>query len=82
MRTTINLSDELLARAKQAALDSGKTLTAIIEEALQERLARSKDGDLPEVRITTFGGSGLQPDVDLDDSAALLDLMESPDAAS
>lgn len=82
MRTTVNLSDELLARAKQAALDSGKTLTAIIEEALRERLARSKGGDAPAVRITTFGGSGLQPGVDLDDSAALLELMESSDAAS
>ncbi len=30
------------------------------------------------VTLTTFGGSGLQPGVDLDDSAALLDLMDAP----
>jgi hypothetical protein len=33
------------------------------------------------VRLTTFRGSGLQPGVDLDDSAALQDLMDGTDAA-
>jgi hypothetical protein len=28
------------------------------------------------VKLTTFGGNGVQAGVDLDDSAALLDLME------
>ena len=40
MRTTINLDDQLLADAKRLAQQSGKTLTAIIEDALCERLAR------------------------------------------
>jgi hypothetical protein len=80
MRTTIHLPDDLLAQAKRAALESGTTLTAVIEEALRERLARREERPSKPVRVTTFGGSGLQPGVDLDDSAALLDLMERPDA--
>ena len=82
MRTTIHLPDDLLAQAKRAALESGQTLTAVIQEALRERLARR--GRLPAapVQLTTFGGSGLQPGVDLDDSAMLLDLMERSNAAA
>jgi hypothetical protein len=30
------------------------------------------------VSLTTVSGDGVQPGVDLDDSAALLDLMEAP----
>jgi hypothetical protein len=82
MRTTIHLPDELLAQAKKAALESGQTLTAVIGEALRERLARRERRSAPPVRVTTFGGSGLRPGVDLDDSATLLDLMERPDAAA
>jgi hypothetical protein len=33
------------------------------------------------VPLPTFGGQGLQPGVDLDDTATLLDLMDRGDAA-
>ena len=39
MRTTINLDQGLLTEAKVLAQRTGKTLTAVIEEALRERLA-------------------------------------------
>lgn len=38
MKTTLELSDELLRRAKQAALDRNTTLRAIVEEALERSL--------------------------------------------
>jgi Arc/MetJ family transcription regulator len=82
MRTTIHLPDDLLAQAKRAALESGTTLTAVIEEALRERLARRTGSSTTPVRLTTFGGSGPKPGVDLDNSAALLDFMERSDAAA
>ena len=82
MRTTIHLPDDLLAQAKRTALESGTTLTGVIEEALRERLARREAPAAGPVELTTFGGSGLQPGVDLDDSAALLELMERTDAAA
>lgn len=40
MRTTIRLDDELLREAKRLAAETNQTLTAVIEEALRERLAR------------------------------------------
>ena len=78
MRTTIRLDDPLLREAKREAARSGMTLTALIEEALRERLARtaSKAEPRSRVRLPTFRGRGVAPGVDLDDSAALLDLME------
>ena len=77
MRTTIRLDDELLRQLKQIAARSDRTLTAVIEDALREMLARqTRRKGRPELKLTTVSGQGLQPGMDLDDSAALLDLME------
>lgn len=78
MRTTIRLDDALLAEAKATAAARGTTLTAVIEDALRASLARRAD-DVPPVRIPTYKGTGVGPGVDLDDSAALLELMEADD---
>ena len=77
MRTTIRLSDELLKEAKRLAAESGTTLTAIIEDSLRERLNRGKGRGVPRkpVRLKTTGAGGVRPGIDLDDSAALLDVM-------
>lgn len=78
VRTTIRLDDQLLSEAKQLAVRTGRTLTAVIEDALREALARRDEhGKRAPLRLKTFRGNGLQPGVDLDDSASLLELMES-----
>jgi hypothetical protein len=78
MRTTVRLDDHLLAEAKKHAAESGRTLTAVLEQALRESLARrSQQARAKPVRLKTVRGSGVRPGVDLDDSAALLDLMGS-----
>lgn len=77
MRTTLNLDDALIAAAKRLALETGRTLTAVIEDALRAALGRrSPESGGRVTRLCTFRGGGLQPGVDLDDSAALLDVME------
>jgi hypothetical protein len=78
MRTTIRLDDDLLGEAKQLAARRGTTFTALVEDALRELLARppaQATRDPADLPVFT-GGSGFQPGVDLDDSAALLELME------
>lgn len=83
MRTTVRLDDQLLQQAKLVAAQSGRTLTAVIEDALREALARrSARGEQRRIVLPTEPGWGLRPGVDLDDSAALLDLMEGEDAPS
>ena len=47
-----------------------------------EQLARTPEQpETAPARLPTFRGAGLQPGVDLDDTAALLDGMDSSDAS-
>jgi len=83
MRTTVRLEEQLLKEAKRAAVDSGITLTQLIEDSLREKLARRQTtAKRRRVTLPTFKGHGVRPGVDLSDSAALLDLMEGTDAQS
>lgn len=78
MRTTIRLDERLLREAKLQAARRGTTLNTIIEDALRESLARQHHAQPREpVRLVTFSGQGLRPGVDLDDTAALIDLMDA-----
>ena len=80
MRTTVRLNDPLLADAKKYAAERGKNLTAVIEDALREVLARRRHTTARRrVRLPVFRGGKLQPGVDLDDTSALMDLMEGRD---
>jgi len=77
MRTTVRLDEALLRATKARAAQTGRTMTALIEEALRESLARTSSRPVREpVALPTVRGSGLLPGVDLDDGSALLDLME------
>lgn len=67
-----------MAQIKEYAARTGKTMTAVIEDSLRETLARQQqESRRARVSLTTVSGKGTQPGVDLDDSAALLSLMES-----
>jgi hypothetical protein len=80
MRTTIRLDDDLLRQAKRVAAERGTTLTALIESALRRALAPAPAQTRSPLSLPTFRGDGLQPGVDLDDTASLLDLMDEPNA--
>ena len=75
MRTTLRLDDELLEAAKAYAKQRGETLTAVFHRALREYLARSSAAAEVGPPLPTYRGRGLQPGVDLDDAAALEELM-------
>lgn len=78
MRTTISLDDQILRDAKELAARTERTLGRVIEDALREVLARSRQGSEHQrkFKFRTFGGRGLRPGVNLDSNAELLDLME------
>jgi hypothetical protein len=83
MRTTIHIDDDLLTRAKVHAARTGRTLTALIEDALRAALAQGRASRGRErIELPAFGAGGLLPGVDLDDSAALIDAMERERASS
>lgn len=68
----------MLNEAKKMALSSNMTLSGLVENALREMLSRRQNNtEKPKIELITFKGRGLKHGVDLDDSAALLDLMEA-----
>jgi len=78
MRTTVRLDDALLDRAKREAERRGETLTSLIERGLRLVLAspdKRPKRQRVEIPVCREGG-GTLPGVDLDDSAALLDIIE------
>ncbi len=78
MRTTVRLDDALLQQAKREAARRGITLTALIERGLRLALAgpeRPQPNKRVSIPVCREGG-GTLPGVDLDDSAALLDIAE------
>jgi hypothetical protein len=81
MRTTVRLDPGLMAQAKKEAARRGESLTSLIERGLRLVLARPSNTqkkrriDIPVSEAT----GGTLPGVNLDDSAALLDLMEQHD---
>jgi Ribbon-helix-helix protein, copG family len=77
MRTTINLDDHLLKDLKQLAAKTGKTMTSIIEDAIRQAIRPPKPVSRKRIRLTVVDGKGPRPGIDLDDSASLLDLMDS-----
>jgi hypothetical protein len=74
MRTTIRLDDRLLRQAKAAAAASGRSLNDLISDAVRASMA-SRPTPRRVAEVPTYRGRGLQAGVDLDDSAALLDVM-------
>lgn len=73
MRTTILLPDALYAAAKQRAHEQQRTVTSLIEQALREQLA-TREPDRA-FRVEPYRGRGVQPGVNLNDSADLLARM-------
>lgn len=70
------MDDVLLRDAKRFAIETGRTLTAVIEDALREALTRrSRRAPAPEP-LPTYGRGGLRSGIDLDDSSALRDVMD------
>lgn len=77
MRTTVRLDDGLLTAAKAYAASAGLTLTALIEESLRQRLAQSPSSKRKPLELVTAGEGGTLPGIDMEDSASLLDAMET-----
>lgn len=77
--TTVRLDPALMAKAKEESARTGETVTAMIERGLRLVLARrrrNRPKTMLRISVSRAGG-GLRPGVNLDDSAALLDIMEN-----
>jgi hypothetical protein len=61
MKTTVDIADDLLLRAKREAEASQTTLRSLIEEGLREVLGRKALAKHKPIKPVTFRGRGLQP---------------------
>ena len=78
IKTTLDLKDDLLARAKEAAARERTTLTRTVEEGLALRLRRrpaSATRELPPLPVSVCRG-GLSDDIDGSSNRSLLDAAD------
>lgn len=61
MKTTVDLPDALLKRAKRLAARDGTTVRALVEESLRRVLAEREREAPFTLKPVTFGGDGLDP---------------------
>ena len=74
MRTTVSIPEPLLENAKHCAAERGTTLSALIEDALRDHLAKAERPVPPPFRLHTVRGRLVNPQLDLDRTSALIEL--------
>ena len=76
MKTTLDMDDDLMRRAKQQAAADGVTLRTFVEDALRARLLPATPKRAPfKLTLPVIEGHA-PPAVDIADREALYDLME------
>lgn len=76
MKTTLNLDDQLLRKAKQCAAREGITLTAFVDDALRAKLLLEKPKHRYRFKPNVVTGSG-PPNVDISDRDALYEVIDN-----
>jgi hypothetical protein len=81
MKTTVDLPDELLIRAKKRAVETRTPLRALIERALRRELASSsadrRTRRIPRKIKWVVAPGGLPPGLDVSDRSSLHDWIRS-----
>ena len=75
MKTTINLPDGLVEQAKQRAAERGCTFTTLVTEGLH--LVLQPPITATRAPLPTWGEKGDRTLVDIEDSAAVWDALDS-----
>ena len=80
VRTTVDISDDLLIELKRVAAERRRPLRELIEDAIRASLAKQDEPQqqAESLRVVTFRGRGVQRGVNLDSMRELLDIMEGP----
>jgi Arc/MetJ family transcription regulator len=64
MKTTVEISDALLARARKLASRRGTTVRALVEEGLRRVVAEERSAGRFVLRDASYGTGGLRPDAE------------------
>ncbi len=63
MKTTVEISDPLLAAARKLAAKKGTTVRALVEEGLRRVIDANRQGGRFKLRDRSWGSGGLRPDL-------------------
>lgn len=78
MRTTVRIDDELYRRVKQRAASQGRTVAAVLEDAVRIGMA-DPSGSAESIPFVTprHGRGGLVPGVDISSNSSWRDLLDT-----
>lgn len=76
MRTTIRIDDELYREVKARAARSGRTVAAVLEDAVRRGLNPPEQQTGGRYVVRPLGAGGLQPGVDLASNASVREAMD------
>ncbi len=76
MRTTIRISDDLYRDVKALAARSGRTVAAVLEDAVRRGLTTVEPRAADRYRVVSTGSGGLRPGVDLSSNAAVAEVLD------
>ena len=76
MRTTIRIDDELYREVKAKAARSGRTVAAVLEDAVRRGLNPTEEPTRRLYAVKPTGRGGLRSGVDLSSNAALAEVMD------
>ena len=80
MRTTVDLEEDTLRRARALAAQQGTTLSALVEDAVKAVVNRVATPAGAPVELPVVHGGRLRPGIDLGDSASLAEVMDADEA--
>jgi Arc/MetJ family transcription regulator len=75
MRTTIRIDDALYRDVKQKAAGSGRTVAAVLEDAVRVGLQPQLANPEP-YRVHAGGRGGLRPGIDLSDNSTIAEAID------
>jgi hypothetical protein len=76
MRTTIRIDDQLYREVKQRAARSGRTVAAVLEDAVRRGLTLSQQRSTGRYTVRPIGSGGLCAGVDLSSNAAVAEVID------
>jgi hypothetical protein len=76
VRTTIRIDDDLYREVKERAARAGRTVAAVLEDAVRRGLNLSEERAGGRYRVRPSGVGGLRPGVDLASNAAVAEIVD------
>jgi predicted transcriptional regulator len=76
MRTTIRISDDLYRDVKALAARSGRTIAAVLEDAVRRGLDTGDRRATERYTIRATGSGGLRAGIDLTSNAAVAEVLD------